>query len=247
MSLISKIINSVFKIFNIKISRYKHSFDELIEQLVVETDAIFFDIGGNKGQSIKRFKKIRKNAQIHTFEPLPELSQYLEKNNKFKGVKIINKALGNKVENKKIFLNNMGNYGAMTSFYKLKKGSSYEKEYRKLNKTSNKLDDEQIEISVTTVDKYIEENKINNVDYMKIDVQGWEAEVLEGAINSLNSKIIKNIELEYMMFDGYDANINISRFENILSDNGYKLIAINNHGDIINNPILSLDFIYTLK
>ena len=47
MSLISKIINSVFKIFNIKISRYKHSFDELIEQLVVETDAIFFDIGGS--------------------------------------------------------------------------------------------------------------------------------------------------------------------------------------------------------
>ena len=247
MQLIYKVCNSILKIFNLKISRYKHTFDELIDQLVVTNEPVFFDIGGNKGQSIKRFKNIRSNCEIHTFEPLPDLYKYLLNNFKNENINIINKALGSKIETKKIFLNNLGNYGAMSSFYKLKKNSLFENEYRKLNKDSNKISDQQLEVSVITVDQYIEKNNIGNVDYMKIDVQGWESEVLEGAANSLKSKKIKNIELEYALTDGYEASLSISKFENILMKYNYKLIAINNHGDVINNPILNLDLLYQLK
>ena len=58
---------------------------------------------------------------------------------------------------------------------------------------------------------------------------------------------MKNIELEYALTDGYEASLSISKFENILMKYNYKLIAINNHGDVINNPILNLDLLYQLK
>ena len=62
----------------------KHNdFDSIISFLLNKKDKekhIYFDVGANLGQSIKRFKKINPSSTIHSFEPTPELYKKLIEN-----------------------------------------------------------------------------------------------------------------------------------------------------------------------
>ena len=132
----------------------------------------------------------------------------------------------------------------MSSFNKLDKNSAYVKEYKRINKTWNEVNDDNVSVKITTLDKYVKLNKIKSIDYLKIDVQGWEPEVLRGANESLKKGVIKNIELEFMIAQAYDKTVSFSDFDTILCKYKYKLIALNNYGDVISNKNLSIDLIY---
>ena len=54
----------------------------------------------------------------------------------------------------------------------------------------------EIEVSVSTIDQVVAENKINNIFLLKIDTEGGELNVIKGAVKTLRSGIIKNIQLE---------------------------------------------------
>lgn len=119
-------------------------------------------------------------------------------------------------------------------------------------KSENSSDDTSI-----LLDNFIEENKIEIIDLMKIDIEGGELKALKGCIKSLNSNKIKNIIIEispYLNNDSYDIL-------KILEDAGYRLYNIplketgeyiydstftdelksNNYISDINNFIASID------
>jgi len=45
--------------------------------------------------------------------------------------------------------------------------------------------DKGVSVSVTTVDRYVEQNQIKRLDFIKMDVEGHEADVIEGASTSI--------------------------------------------------------------
>jgi hypothetical protein len=51
-------------------------------------------------------------------------------------------------------------------------------------------------VSVTTLDKFCEENKVSKIDLLKIDVEGFEYEVLKGSVNTLTKGKIDTIQIE---------------------------------------------------
>ena len=244
-----KLINNIFKFFNLKIGIYKKNFDEILEILINKKKPIIFDIGANKGQSISRFLKLFIQPTIHAFEPLPKLGLHLKNNFKIKNVIINNFALGEKNEKKFIYLNNIGNYGAMASFYKLRLNSKFINNYIKYkkNKFGQSLSTKKIESKIITLDSYIKNKNINSIDLLKIDTQGYEKEILLGSINALKSKIIKNIELEFIINDSYEIDFHFHDFDKILSDCGYKIYAISDYGDLYDLPQLNIDLIYTIN
>ena len=65
-------------------------------------------------------------------------------------------------------------------------------------------------------------NQIQLVDLIKIDTEGHEAEVLEGA-NKMLQKKIKYILIEFHFSKIY-KNYNISKIEQILKKNNFKII-----------------------
>ena len=82
-----------------------------------------------------------------------------------------------------------------------KKGElKYYPEYGSLHKREFKggkwahLTHEFLIIQVDTVDNYCEENNIDHIDLLKIDAEGWDYQVLLGAINILQK--IKYIQFE---------------------------------------------------
>jgi FkbM family methyltransferase len=59
--------------FGYKVSKIKNieenDLDKIIKYIMRKKRPIIFDVGANKGQSIKRFKKIYNDCEIHSFEP----------------------------------------------------------------------------------------------------------------------------------------------------------------------------------
>lgn len=212
------------------------NFDYIIQKEINKPNALFFDIGAGQAESINRFKKILPNCIIHSFEPVKARIKIIEDwlkafphNN---NITLNHNAIGEKIE-EKIF-----NVNAKT------KASSFLKLNEKNTKDFLK---EQVLVKVNTVDNYVKENNIKCIDYLKIDTQGFEEQVLKGSIETLKSGIVKFIEVEIILSDYYEKTTNFYDMEKILLPLNYRLYHIQ---DIISNnggQIEQLDALYKLR
>ena len=78
---------------------------------------------------------------------------------------------------------------------------------------------------MTTLDEYAKKNQILSIDILKIDVQGFEPNVLIGAEGFLANKKIKFIETEVIFADGYEKIITFSSIESLLFEH-YRVVNI---------------------
>ena len=89
-----------------------------------------FDIGANKGQSIKRFKKIFKNSNFFCFEPTKKLYEILKKSfSNNKSIKIFNYGISNKKTKLKFY---DYKYSPINSFIPIDKKSKFYKSRKKI-------------------------------------------------------------------------------------------------------------------
>jgi hypothetical protein len=105
--MIKKIIKKIFTTLVYKISsidkKYiKLSINDIHKAKINIDNPIIFDVGANKGQSIRRFKNIFPKSIIHAFEPIKE--EFVKLQDEFKNDKSIflnNFALGESISLKK--------------------------------------------------------------------------------------------------------------------------------------------------
>jgi len=83
--------------------------------------------------------------------------------------------------------------------------------------------EENISVKVDTIDNYISLNNINYVDFIKIDTEGWELEIIRGAVNSLDK--ISHIQYEYGG-TWKDGGYRLQQMVDILIPKGYELFVI---------------------
>ena len=218
-----------------KKNKAKISFNELYSKYYNKKNnkLIIFDVGANTGQSIKRFNNEFNLKEIHCFEPNVPAFEKLKKI-KLKNIFLNNLALGDKEK-----IQTFNNYPktSSSSFYRIdKKSSIYE-----MNKgfySSN--------VKIITLDKYIEDSKIDKINILKIDTQGFEVSVLKGAINAVKDKRIDFIETEINLGFQYEIKTSFKEIENQLFDN-YVLLSIDEAGDIISNFDFQINVIYANK
>ncbi|MBL6890959.1 MAG: FkbM family methyltransferase [Candidatus Poseidoniaceae archaeon] len=84
-----------------------------------------------------------------------------------------------------------------------------------------------VEVNVRTIDDISKELKIDRINFMKIDVEGFESDVLSGAKNLLENK-----KIEYILFELQDTILHsINRTSNevfeIIFNAGYQIIDLN--------------------
>lgn len=167
---------------------------------------IIFDVGANVGNYTARFKKYFPESKIYSFEPIR--STYNQLKNRFekkKGVECFNLGFG---RNKSILR------------IKLQKGSQ-------LNSFNDTVPlDEDIEstevVKVDTVDSFCEAHNIQSIDFLKIDVEGYELEVLEGAKNLLQNDKIQFIYSETGFSEEDSYKVSHTSLDKFIIKYGFK-------------------------
>jgi FkbM family methyltransferase len=130
-------------------------------------------------------------SEILGFELDKELCKKLNKESK-KGFKFFHQALGNKNESRKLY-NTMD--PMCSSFYK--PNEKFIEKYQDLNMMYLKNISE---IDTISLDHFCLENKIEKIDFIKIDIQGAELDVFKGAKNTLKNTLCIISEVEFVPF-----------------------------------------------
>ena len=186
---------------------------EDLQKIITQTSPVCLDVGANIGQTIKLFETIFESPLIYSFEPSKKIFEKLKAGFSSPQTRLYNYALGKEITRKEFI-----NYeqSTMSSFLEL--SSSDENRFRNMQV----IDREEVEVK--TVDWFLEQENISSVDILKIDTQGFDIEVLRGAIHSFEKGIIRNVIIEInfiQMYNGQGTAQDISQF---LADYGLHLV-----------------------
>ncbi len=145
------------------------------------------DIGANRGMFSKTASYLFKNAKIIAFEPLKECYQELQKlDTTISFFECYNCAIGNKKEKSQIFKSSYNYSSSLLEMTDLHKAAFPD---------SEKMFVEDIEI--TTLDEALFDKDLEKPVLIKIDVQGYENFVIEGATKILEKTDIIICELSF--------------------------------------------------
>jgi FkbM family methyltransferase len=144
-----------------------------IEKLcsLIDDDSVVFEVGANIGAITVPLA--RKASKVHAFEPQPDIVKCLASN-------VERNDLSNDVIVNPIGLSDQPGLAVMGLAYRgLDKG--------KTNYGAGALSmANDGEIFVATIDRYVDTNRIERVDLIKIDVEGMEGKVLAGASQTIS-------------------------------------------------------------
>ena len=223
------------------------NFDDIYKLKINKKKPMIFDVGANRGQSIERFIKILNDPMIHAFEPnIDEFENLIKKFSLNKNIYLNN--IGISEKNETLELNVTVNTGN-SSFYKINKNT----DWIKIRSKQFNIDEDNYitnirKVNCEMLDEYTSKNKIDEINLLKIDTQGYEDKVLSGASNLINNKKIEFIELEIMLDDVYEKTMTFYEIEKKLKNN-YKLYGIDYQGfkNLSEGYMFAIDVLYVRK
>jgi len=167
---------------------------------------VTFDIGASTGpHTLRMAKLVGESGMVYAFEPSKALFPKLKKGiklNAFENVTVENLALSDTEEVKSYYMNTLFKLG----------------------------DKEDIFPAMTTLfvtlDDYVKQNKIKKIDFIKLDVDGYETKIIKGGFKSIKKfKPIMIIEFAVGAQESYGYSL--EELADILISLGYTLFDIN--------------------
>lgn len=176
------------------------------------------DIGANVGQSALRFHKAFPEAAIHSFEPV-SLSYHSGRENTLTFPLITWHQLA------------VGNANKSIVFYS--QGTS------QMNSISNSAAaqfthvGERNEVEMVCFDDFYIAKKLNHVDLLKTDTEGWDLDVLEGASATLAGRHVSFVLCEVGFQQADKSHSFFPSIADYLEKFGYRLVGFYGISDII--------------
>ncbi len=140
-----------------------------LSSLINESDHVL-DIGANIGVTTCVLASLANKGRVYSFEPSPEIFRHLQqniKNNNFNNVKATQVALGDKEQKLNFYFPEEFGAGSFIA-----SDDSIAAKHHKSDK---------IEVECIKLDQFVEREKIEKIDLIKMDVEGHELAVLKGA------------------------------------------------------------------
>lgn len=182
----------------------------IILEMSLRKDSNCIDIGCHKGEILDKMLTFSVNGKHYGFEPIPYLYEDLEKKYDT-NVSILPYALSDKTEksNFKIVKNSLGYSGLKTRKYNVKNPII-----------------KNIEVDVKTLDTIL--SKDYKIDFVKIDVEGAEYNVIKGGFNLLK-KWKPKIVFEFGKGASDYYNTTPKMIFNLLKDIGLNIFLLNKY------------------
>jgi len=155
------------------------------------SNPVILEAGAHNGSDSVEIAGFWPEGILHAFEPVPSAFELLTSEAKrFDGrIACYQSALGPKKDRMTMHLSGDGSAGSCQSSSLLQPAAGHEAEYSFI--TFEKL----IEIEVTTIDDWAVENNITHVDFLRLDMQGYELEALKGGRRTLESTVAIQLEV----------------------------------------------------
>lgn len=148
--------------------------------------AIIVDVGAALGVTAEKFSKAFPASDVYAFEPIQSTFQSLKKNvSGNKNIRPINKGLGKEAGQ---FTIHLSKRITSSSLLDMKKNISNEFFSDNIQQVGTEM------ITVSTLDKEIPSDK--NISILKMDVQGYELEILKGGTESLKHTSVILVEMQ---------------------------------------------------
>ena len=202
---------------DLKLSFYDKSIPRYIKIIDSLGINVIFDIGANSGQFALEVLQNGFRGKIISFEPTSKIYKALQKNSKKFPNWYYHKrsALGEKCGT--VIINIAGNSAASSSIYSM--GKTCQKSAPEANYVSSER------VPLITLDSVFknytsEESKC----LVKIDVQGYEEQVLTGALASI--KKIDAVKIECSLVSLYDGDKTFEYYFEFFKKNGFELFDI---------------------
>ena len=194
-----------------------------------DNQAAIIDVGAHKGYYSKLAKSLMPQARVIAFEPQDRLFGVLKTTAQKYKFEVVKKAVADMP-------------GEMVIYDRADREFSYYGSQFKEVIENRGFETRAEKVGVTTIDEYCKENKIEKISLLKIDVEGGEIKVLQGAREMIAGKAV-----EYIQFEFNEMNI-LARtffadFEGLLVD--YELFRLLPDGLVsLRNEITILKEIY---
>ena len=174
---------------------------------------VIFDVGANTGQTVAEIRRWLKHATIHCFEPIPETFKILKQANCH--ARIHHMALGE--ESGSISMDT-GGWGDLSTLARV------------VQSDDDEILGNVVDVPVETVDGMLERLEITKLGCLKMDVQGHELKVLEGAKESLRDHQIDLVIAEANVgMGGYPGQAPLGDLLDFLDPLGYRFVAFYSH------------------
>jgi FkbM family methyltransferase len=211
------VVRETLKIFNLKLSFYDKSKPRYIRAIDSLGINVIFDIGANNGGFALQTLENGFRGNIISFEPTSEVYADLKNNSqKFPNWQIHERAAVGE-ECGTIMINVAGNTAASSSILAMGKA------HRDAAPEANFISSERVElITLDSVFKNYVSQSSNCL--LKIDVQGYEEQVLKGAADSIQG--IDAILLECSLVTLYDGDKTFEYYFDFFKRNGFELFDI---------------------
>jgi FkbM family methyltransferase len=172
--------------------------------LHIQTDSpILFDVGANIGQTIDAFRYRWPSASILSFEPSPKT---------FAAIK--------------------SSHAARAELYQLafaERRGTMDFHVTSKHSVNDSLlpmpgdEGHTVQVEARTIDDFCAEHAIDRIDYLKIDTQGYDLNVLKGAAGMLAAKNVRAFSVEITFHQMYEGQ---PRYHEVLAhadSTGYRL------------------------
>jgi FkbM family methyltransferase len=204
---------------------------------VMQNGNVYFDVGANNGYvwSLHIARKYP-SSTVFAFEPNPKIIQHLRKNvsiNKLDNVQVVSEALTDYVGQARLAvdlgLNSLNSY---------------------LVRESRTLDATVVNVPCNTLDHFVEEAGITQIDAIKVDVEGGELGFLKGAkavLRTFAPVLILELHEQFLKRSGASER----KVLNLLQELDYEVYRVEGTGDALavssNNRKVIKDFATQVK
>lgn len=192
--------------------------EQMVIACVLRDADVVFDVGANCGAWSKLVRKKNSKIKLYAFEPVNVTYQLLLTN--LKDLDVNSYCIA------------FSNFNGPRNFYYYSNNSELSTHYRRDQSTERACRlgiPSEITVDYRSLDSFCAENSIHSVDFLKIDTEGSELDVLMGASILLSKRAIKVIQFEY---GGtfLAAGITLKNVWDLLNAYGYKIHRITSKG-----------------